>query len=131
MKYSRQREAIRNFLKTRCDHPTAETIYAHVREDHPKISLGTVYRNLGQLSERGEVLKIICGDGADRYDARTDPHYHFVCSSCGAVRDVSVEDVSAPAFLPGCEPEDEIDRCSILFYGTCSACRKKAPASAE
>ena len=46
LKYSRQRESIINCLKGRKDHPTADMIYASVREEYPKISLGTVYRNL-------------------------------------------------------------------------------------
>ena len=30
VKYSRQREAIKNFLMSRKDHPTAEVVYEHV-----------------------------------------------------------------------------------------------------
>mgnify|MGYP001394678369 CR=1 FL=1 len=46
VKYSRQREAIKNFLMSRKDHPTAEVVYEHVLKAFPNISLGTVYRNL-------------------------------------------------------------------------------------
>ena len=49
-KYSRQREAIIHFLKSRKDHPTAEVIYQHLKEAQPNLSLGTVYRNLTKLS---------------------------------------------------------------------------------
>ena len=49
--YSRQREAIYRFLLHRKDHPTAETIYQHVRQEYPRISLGTIYRNLSLLEE--------------------------------------------------------------------------------
>ena len=52
-KYSRQRESIKNFLADRYDHPTAETVYLHMREQFPNISLGTVYRNLNLLTEIG------------------------------------------------------------------------------
>ena len=45
LKYSRQRESIKNFLATRYDHPTAETVYQNIRKEFPNISLGTVYRN--------------------------------------------------------------------------------------
>ena len=55
IKYSRQREAIVNFLKDRKDHPTADFIYRHIREEYPNISLGTVYRNLALLEELGMV----------------------------------------------------------------------------
>ena len=58
LKYSRQREAIKTFLSTRKDHPTADAVYMQVRKEFPNISLGTVYRNLTLLSELGEVAKI-------------------------------------------------------------------------
>ena len=58
MKYSRQRESIKENLMNRYDHPTAETVYLDVKKDYPNISLGTVYRNLSLLSEIGEIQKI-------------------------------------------------------------------------
>ena len=67
LKYSRQREAIKTFLAGRYDHPTAETVYLGIKEEFPKISLGTVYRNLALLSERGEILKLSYEGGADHY----------------------------------------------------------------
>ena len=49
IKHSKQREAIMAFLKTRYDHPTADTVYMNIRQEFPNISLGTVYRNLSLL----------------------------------------------------------------------------------
>ena len=54
-KKSKQRDAIIKFLMTRKDHPTADMVYMNIKEEFPKISLGTVYRNLALLSERGEI----------------------------------------------------------------------------
>ena len=42
LKYSRQREAILDNLKSRVDHPTADMLFQSLRKDDPKISLGTV-----------------------------------------------------------------------------------------
>ena len=36
-------------------HATADEIYQMVAAEHPNISKGTVYRNLHQLSENGEI----------------------------------------------------------------------------
>ena len=58
LKYSRQRESIKRFLMSRYDHPTADTVYLHVRKEFPRISLGTVYRNLNLLADMGEAVKI-------------------------------------------------------------------------
>ena len=60
-KRSKQRDSIQRFLETRRDHPTAEVVYHHIKEEIPNISLGTVYRNLALLSEMGEIRKISDG----------------------------------------------------------------------
>ena len=57
MNYSRQRESIKEFLSTRKDHPTADTIYMNIRKQFPNISLGTIYRNLNLLSDIGEITR--------------------------------------------------------------------------
>ncbi len=58
LKYSRQRESIKEFLRSRTDHPTADTVYENLRQIYPNISLGTVYRNLSLLSDIGEIRKL-------------------------------------------------------------------------
>ena len=83
LKYSRQRESIMEFLRGRDDHPTADTVYMNIRRVYPNISLGTVYRNLSLLASLGEITRITCEDGADRFDAVTKPHYHVFCRRCG------------------------------------------------
>ena len=63
LRYSKQRESIKNYLYGREDHPTADMIYTSIREEYPNISLGTIYRNLSLLVEIGEIQKITT-DGA-------------------------------------------------------------------
>ena len=71
LKYSRQRESIKASLMNRKDHPTADAVYASIREEFPNISLGTVYRNLNLLVALGEVQKLTFGDGKDHFDGDT------------------------------------------------------------
>ena len=66
LKYSRQREAIKHYLASTKEHPTADTVYMHVKKEFPNISLGTVYRNLNLLTDIGEAIKISTPDGGDR-----------------------------------------------------------------
>ena len=77
LKYSRQRAAIKEYLCHTTEHPTADTVYLHIREAYPNISLGTVYRNLNLLADTGEAIKISTPDGGDRFDGRTYLHYHL------------------------------------------------------
>ena len=65
MRYSKQREAIRTYLLSTKSHPTAEAVYYNIKNEYPKISLGTVYRNLNLLVEQGQALRLDCGDGVD------------------------------------------------------------------
>ena len=93
LKYSRQREVIKDFLCTRKDHPTADVVYMNVRQKYPNISLGTVYRNLTLLSEIGEIRRLRVGDGVDHFDADTSLHHHFICSHCGRIIDLKMENI--------------------------------------
>ena len=85
LKYSRQREAIKDYLSSVTTHPTADTVYMHIKDEFPNISLGTVYRNLNLLADIGEAIKITTPDGGDRFDARTNPHtmlFYGICGDC-------------------------------------------------
>ena len=122
LKHSRQRDCIKEFLMSRKDHPTADMVYAHVREEFPHISLGTVYRNLALLSEIGEIRKITC-NGPDRFDADTSPHYHFTCQTCGSVEDL--EFTKEPNFsdVKPLHFSGEITEINLEFSGICGACK--------
>lgn len=77
LKYSRQRESIKEFLRSRTDHPTADTVYENLRQIYPNISLGTVYRNLSLLSDIGEIRKLTnFGSGSLRWKGRTTLTFH-------------------------------------------------------
>ena len=122
LKYSRQRESIKACLMARHDHPTADALYTLIREQYPNISLGTVYRNLNLLVELGEIKKLTCGDGADRFDADTSPHYHFVCKRCGKVSDLPLDHLHDINQLAQEQADGTVDSHTIYFYGTCKDC---------
>ena len=122
LKYSRQRECIRKNLAGRHDHPTAEMVYSDVREELPRVSLGTVYRNLTLLAELGEARKLTVEGGADRFDGMPQPHYHFVCRKCGCVQNMPlpmVEDLNKKASKVF---SGQVESHDIVFYGTCAEC---------
>ncbi len=89
--FSRQREIIYNQVMNNPTHPTAEEVYRSLKDDNPNLSLGTVYRNLNQLSEAGILQKIPIADGSDRFDGRTDRHYHMICEKCRRVFDIELD----------------------------------------
>lgn len=124
LKYSRQRASIKEYLMSTTEHPTADTVYLHVKKHFPHISLGTVYRNLNLLSDTGEIVKITTPNGGVRFDGYTIPHYHFVCNTCGTVFDLNLDEkyfhnmnkLAAQHF------DGSIDSHTALFSGTCQKC---------
>lgn len=125
LKYSRQRESIKNFLSTRYDHPTAETVYLAIRQEYPSISLGTVYRNLSLLSDIGEIQKIANGTGPDRFDGNPAPHYHFFCTECQSVLDLQMESIDHINTIAAASFDGTVEGHITHFYGLCPDCKNK------
>ncbi len=124
LKYSRQREIIKENLMHREDHPTADMIYMDVRESFPNISLGTVYRNLQLLTDIGEIRKLNVGDGVDHFDAKIFPHYHFICTECGSVIDLQMDNIDTIKDIAGVNFDGQIAGHITYFYGVCGKCCK-------
>ncbi|MCR5691972.1 MAG: transcriptional repressor [Eubacterium sp.] len=124
LNYSRQREAVLRFMKSTKTHPTAEQVYKAVREDFPKISLATVYRNLNLLVEHGQLRRLNSGNGVDHFDAVLTAHNHFVCRQCGRMFDLEaqVEVQVEPTSLEGFS--GEMEEYQLFFYGICQECKK-------
>lgn len=121
MRYSRKRELIRDIVKGRSDHPTAEMVYKSARVLEPAISLGTVYRNLKQLADEGEIVTLETMDKKIHYDGCTDGHIHFICKSCG-----KIIDYFKPMNIIEIVERDDIavtdSKC--VFYGYCKECNR-------
>ncbi|QHQ60146.1 transcriptional repressor [Anaerocolumna sedimenticola] len=124
-KFSRQRESIKEYLSQTKEHPTADTVYMHIREKYPNISLGTVYRNLNLLVDLGEIIKLSPGNGSDRFDGNPLPHYHFVCTECSCVQDLDIVPGALDHINRIAEAgfNGEIQGHSVFFYGKCSNCK--------
>ena len=125
IKFSRQREAILNYLHHTTDHPTADMVYTYVRELYPKVSLGTVYRNLNLLAEEGEILRLTQGNGPERFDGNMEPHYHFVCNHCKQVLDLKTTSLEHINTLANVGFDGIVEGHQVLFHGLCPSCKNK------
>ena len=72
-------------------HPSADELFQRVRKRLPRVSLGTVYRNLEILSELGEIQKLELGATQKRFDGNPTHHYHIRCTCCDRVVDAPLE----------------------------------------
>lgn len=106
-------------LKT---HPTADELYRIVRKRLPKISLGTVYRNLEILSASGLARKIEIPGTMKRFDGNTENHHHVRCISCGAVSDVGPGYEIVVPEIAGDVEGYRIVGCRLDLIGICPRC---------
>ncbi len=90
----------------------------------PNISLATVYRNLRQLRERGEILELDINGTSSRFDARTDDHYHFRCEKCDRVFDIDEPvDKQLDGRVAG-KTGFKISYYQLEFRGLCRECQE-------
>ena len=101
-------------------HMTAEEVYTEAVKQMPKIALGTVYRNLNELTQDGRIRKIRVPDGPDRFDRTVHPHEHVICSVCGKVCDLDVPGLDE-CLKRAVGSDDFVYDLSV--NATCSACR--------
>ena len=107
-------------------HPTASELYEIVRKRLPRISLGTVYRNLDVLHEDGQIVKLDLVGHEARFDGMVTPHCHVRCTTCGKVRDLPEIDprkfdlasVEMNGFL--------IEGFKLEYSGICPECRVRS-----
>jgi Fur family ferric uptake transcriptional regulator len=85
---TRQRRIILEELRSLSSHPTAAELYEIARRRLPKLSLGTVYRNLELLSRMGIIRRLDVSGGEARFDGNLELHYHVRCVHCGQVDDI-------------------------------------------
>lgn len=118
-----QRRMILDELRASRSHPTADEIYDRVRRRLPRISLGTVYRNLETLASQGAIQRLDLAGVQRRFDHMTTPHHHIRCVRCGRLEDIVVG-MSAPLEEIVRDARGfEILDVSLEFLGICPECR--------
>jgi Fur family transcriptional regulator, ferric uptake regulator len=120
---TRQRQVVLQELRACRTHPTASELYKRVRHVMPRISLGTVYRNLEILQETGQAIRLTGIEGSEaRYDGCADPHLHFQCRQCGRIHDLVTTLPGVGELLGQSVEGHTVSGYHILLYGTCKDC---------
>lgn len=122
---TKQRQKILELLLNSKSHPTADWVYQKLKKKFKNLSLGTVYRNLRVLKEKGQIWELNFGTGLSRFDAIGHSHYHFVCNACQNIYDINIP--------PMKELEDRVMQMTgfrimshrLLFFGLCDVCKIK------
>ncbi|MCM8803740.1 MAG: transcriptional repressor [Candidatus Omnitrophica bacterium] len=122
---TKQRKAILEELKKLKTHPTSYTLFRILKRKFPKISLGTIYRNLNILKEEGKILELTGGKYGCHYDGCTEQHYHFFCIGCNNVFDLEIPVFKGLDKKVSKKGGIEVKYHRLDFYGYCQNCKKK------
>jgi Fe2+ or Zn2+ uptake regulation protein len=125
---TKQRQAIFESIERHGGHLTADEIYKLVKRRFPRLSLGTVYRNLRLLVAQGDLRELDFGMAVTYFETTKDSHYHLICRVCGSIADADIpmesrlQSVAGQASNLGgfCIEEHRLD-----FIGVCAACQSK------
>jgi Fur family ferric uptake transcriptional regulator len=126
LRMTRQRMVILEELCRVNTHPSADELYEMVRKRLPRISLGTVYRNLEILSESGDIQKLEPGCSLKRFDGNPAEHCHLRCVSCNRIVDAPM----APDLEIDLEQLNSTDfkiiGHKLEYLGLCPQCSDKS-----
>jgi len=120
-----QRRMILHELCQMKTHPTAAELYAAVRLRLPRISLGTVYRNLDVLHEDGLIRKMEFAGAETRFDGILDPHDHVRCTECGRIEDIYSLNTGLTPEPPAELAGFQVTGHRLEFFGLCPGCRMR------
>jgi Fur family ferric uptake transcriptional regulator len=121
---TRQRRVILEELRKLNSHPSADEVHVKVRRRLPRVSLGTVYRNLEILSRRGLIRKLELAGRQKRFDANPEEHCHVRCVRCGRIEDIH-ESASAMVGRIRRKTRYRIVGHRLEFLGVCPRCRTR------
>lgn len=121
-----QKELVREAVFQMRSHVTADEVYEYIKNEHPSIGKGTVYRNLGILSEEGQIRRVEIPNGPDRFDFTLKDHYHVRCVKCGTVKDVDMDIIDNLQKRIHDNHGMRFLDYDILFKGICEECYKGA-----
>jgi Fur family peroxide stress response transcriptional regulator len=127
-KHSKKRDEILAAIRSSASHPSARWVYERLKPLIPALSLGTVYRNINLLREKGELVSLGVVRGEERFDGRVKPHPHVVCPRCGRVIDIPEipnEALGSVILETGKERGFNIEPARTVFYGLCEDCRRE------
>lgn len=119
IKPSTQRIAIAEYLWSSHSHPTADEIYNALLPEYPTMSRTTIYNTLKLLVASGSARVLETDSMTARFDGDTSYHAHFICSECGEISDIAIDEIPKPP------AGHNVKETFVTFRGVCCKCANK------
>jgi len=116
-----QRLTVAGLVLSKQAHVTARGVYQQLKDDHPALSMNTVYLTLGQFEACG-LLQRFEMNGNAVFDSNTARHDHASCSRCATIIDLPGEE-DEPPWIPASLLDWQIQSEQRIWTGLCPACR--------
>ena len=85
---SAQRVAVAEYVLVTEDHPSADQVWARVKQTFPVLSRATVYNTLNLFVEKGLLRELVLSEGKVVFDPKLSPHHHFVDDETQSITDI-------------------------------------------
>lgn len=122
VKLTHQRLEVFRELASSREHPDAEDLLRGVQARMPTVSLDTIYRTLWMLDNLGLISTLGPRRDSVRFDANTAPHHHYVCVSCGLVRDFESTALNARPMPAHVQGFGSVVESHVELRGVCDGC---------
>jgi Fur family peroxide stress response transcriptional regulator len=126
-----QRRAVYEVVKEARDHPTAAMIMDRLHERGQRFAYATVYNSLRYLSDAGIIRELRLGEGASRYDGRSEDHQHIVCDVCGAIEEVFEPVPQAWQDAVSKTTGFTLSGVQVVLHGVCPSCQRQPRNASE
>jgi Fur family transcriptional regulator, peroxide stress response regulator len=119
LKLTPQRECVLEVVRSSATHLTANEVYLQSQQRLAGISFATVYNSLRYLTEAGLVSEITFGNGASRFDRRVGRHDHALCTQCGVLVDLEMDETAELMRMAARRSRFKAESVHLTLYGLC------------
>ena len=107
-------------------HPTADELFEKVKNETPDLSKQAFLDQLADLEKQERLKVVIDSDNQKHYHNRTDRHFHFICTVCGKVKDITLDDGAVAMIADHVNQKvksfGRVSTINMSFEGPCHEC---------
>ena len=104
-------------------HINIDDIYDDVKEQHPTLSLATIYKNIILMQKNHVIVEVPMNGEKSKFELIKDDHIHLICQTCGHIQDTEITPQTKEALVI---ENFQLSSSQINLYGLCQQCQSKA-----